>query len=199
MCRDNDLFGMRRCKLAIAPALLALMLLAACSVHVDDSKGEGNVDVKTPFGAVQVHSNADAQDTGLSVYPGARRRSSDPHDRHSAHVNISSAMFGVKVVAVEYESDDPPEKLIAYYVDEMKKFGAVLRCRSHGEHAGIVAHPGKDPSGDLKCEPAAAGADELELEAGTDRNQHIVSIQPNGKGTRFALVHVVARGEQQPI
>ena len=202
MSNQTNVARMCRWTRCVAPALLALTiaLIPACSVHVDDSKGEDNVDVKTPFGAVQVHSKADAQDTGLSVYPGARRRVSDQHDKHSANVNISSSMFGVKVVAVEFESDDSPEKLIAYYSDEMKKYGRVLHCRDQGSpSATLSSRQGKDASGELKCEPAAAGDKELQLEAGTKGNQHIVSIKPYAEGTRFSLVHLAARGEQEPI
>ena len=43
----------------------------------------------------------------------------------SANVNISSFGFQLKVVALEYESDDTPDKLIAYYRDQLKKYGNV--------------------------------------------------------------------------
>ena len=46
---------------------------------------------------------------------------------------------------------------------------------------------------------AAAGDKELQLEAGTNGNQHIVSIKPYAEGTRFSLVHLATRGEQEPI
>jgi hypothetical protein len=182
----------------LAPGLiaLALALLPACSVHVDDSKGEDNVDVKTPFGAVQVHSKADAQDTGLSVYPGARRRESGAHDKHSANVNISSSMFGLNVSAVEYESDDAPEKLIAYYKDDMKKYGRVLECKDYEAQTGWGDKGG---SGEIRCDPAPAGSKQLQLQAGNKGNQHIVSIQPFGEGTRFALVRLVTHGGREPI
>ena len=74
--------------------------------------------------------DADVRDIGLSVYPGARRKEqSDDNDHdNNAHVNISSSLFGIKVVAIEYLSDDPPEKLVAYYKDQLKKYGNVLEC-----------------------------------------------------------------------
>lgn len=189
-----------RAALSLTCVLLASLVLtfAGCSVHVDDSKENDDVDVKTPFGAIQVHSRAEARDTGLSVYPGARRRSDESgKDKHSANVNISSSMFGVKVVAVEYESEDPPDRLIGYYKNDLKKYGNVLECKDIG---GSYAHSsGGDSSVALTCDPAPAGAKKLQLEAGTRGNQHIVSIEPHGAGTRFALVHVTARGQQEPI
>ena len=47
----------------------------------------------------------------LPVYPGARLKQddSDGNDK-SANVNISSFGFGLKVVALEYQSDDSPDK-----------------------------------------------------------------------------------------
>ena len=36
-------------------------------------------------------------------------------------MNISSFGFGLKVVALEYQSNDSPDKLIAYYKDELEE------------------------------------------------------------------------------
>src|SRR5438445_5676296 len=88
--------------------VLALLALAACSVNVKKS-GEGsdkNVDIRTPFGGIHVNQNADVRDTGLPIYPGARPKpKGDSPDEKSANVDISTSAFGLKVVAVEFESD----------------------------------------------------------------------------------------------
>jgi hypothetical protein len=39
----------------------------------------------------------------------------------------------------------------------------------------------------------------VELKAGSDDNQHIVSIDPEGKGSDFAIVWVRLRGKQGDI
>src|SRR5580704_2422048 len=104
--------------LALGFATLASLLLPACSVNVKkEQNGEDKqVDIDTPVGGIHVSKDANVADVGLVVYPGARLKQND-HDGNdkSANVNISSFGFGLKVVALEYESDDSPDKLIAYY------------------------------------------------------------------------------------
>jgi hypothetical protein len=167
--------------------MLAALLLAACSVNV--KKGEAgedkNVDINTPFGGIHVNNDADVRDTGLPVYPGAKPKpKGDAAHEKSANVDISTSDFGVKVVAVEYESDDAPGKLMAYYKDSLKKYGKVLECRTN--------------SGDYHYEGSNSGK-KVELKAGTRSNQHIVSIEPQGKGADFALVYVRTRGKEGTI
>src|SRR5690349_19318925 len=115
----------------------AVIIVTACSINVkkDEQGKDKNVDINTPFGGIHVNENADVRDTGLPVYAGARlRKKDDSGDEKSANVNISTSEFGVKVVAVEYESDDAPSKIIAYYKNELKKYGNVLECRTEGQH-----------------------------------------------------------------
>src|SRR6476660_6704408 len=101
--------------LIILIAFGALAVLPACNINVKkDSEGqEKKVDIETPIGQLHVSKSADVRDTGLPVYPGARRKEKgDDGNESSANVNISSELFGLKVVAVQYVSDDPPEKLV---------------------------------------------------------------------------------------
>src|SRR6202046_448342 len=118
---------------AAGAGFLAVLLLPGCSVNV---KKEGNgqdkqVDIKTLLGGVHVSKQADVSDIGLTVYPGSRLRQkdSDGSDK-SANVNISGFGFGIKVVAVEYESDDGPDKILSFYKDQLKKYGNVLECHT---------------------------------------------------------------------
>ena len=174
-----------------------LLLFLACSVNVKkDSEGKDkNVDINTPFGGLHVNTNADVRDTGLSVYPGARlKKKSDQGDEKSANVNISTSAFGLKVVALQYETDDAPGKVIAYYQGELKKFGKVLLC--HDSHESNYTYSGD--SDELKCEGDNNGKT-TELKAGTKGNQHIVEIDPQAKGSDFALVYVRMRGKEGTI
>src|SRR5690348_14070701 len=104
--------------LSVLAAVAAVMIMAGCSVNVkkDENGQDKNVDINTPFGGIHVNEGADVRETGLPVYAGARQKKKDDSgDEKSANVNISTGEFGLKVVAVEYESDDSPSKLIAYY------------------------------------------------------------------------------------
>lgn len=176
--------------------LVALLLLPACSVNVKkDSEGEDKrVDIQTPVGGIHVSKNADVSDIGLPVYPGARVRQKDDNEAKSANVNISSGLFGLKVVAVEYESGDSPDKIIAYYKDQMKKYGNVLECHT-SEHGGNVEiqHDKDDTSKELTC--GSDSGKNIELKVGTRDNQRIVAVEPKLKGCDFALVYVKTRGK----
>jgi hypothetical protein len=178
----------------LALAFTALLALPGCNVNVKkDSEGkEKNVDIETPMGALHVAKDADIRDVGLPVYPGARKKENgdDGHD-NNAHINISSSLFGLKVVAIEYLSDDPPAKLVDYYKDELKKYGSVLECHTNKDNTNATMNPGDSDDSKLKCESDQNGKT-IELKVGTEQNQHIVSIKPQdgGKGSDFGLVYV---------
>jgi hypothetical protein len=192
--------------LSIAVTIAALSLLPACSVSVKDHGDDGNnkVDINTPIGGIHVDQNADARDTGLPVYPGAKLKpKAKDGDKKSANVNLSAFGFGLKVVAVEYESDDPPAKIVAYYQDQLKKYGNVLQC--HGgdfkvnDDVPIVGGTkGYVVGGKLKCD-SEDGGNKIELKAGSDDNQHIVAVDPEGKGSDFAIVWLRIRGKEDEI
>lgn len=193
--------------LAAIFAMAALFLLAACSVNVKDSdkeKGEKNVDIRTPVGSIHVRNQAEVADTGLSVYPGAHRKeksSPSDSDEHAANVNISSSMFGVKVVAIEYQTDDPPDKVKAYYRKELGKWGKVLECPGGSIDGVTIDSKGdEDGSKELTCGKDGHGDSKtLELKSGTKDRQHIVEVKPTGKGTDFGLVYVQTRGKDGEI
>ncbi len=61
-------------------------------------------------------------------------------------------------------------------------------------------HDDKDSKdGELKCEDDSGPV--VELKAGTEDNQHVVSVEPGdaSKGTTFALVYVYTRGKRGEI
>ena len=187
--------------LVLTLAFAALLALPACSINVKkDKTGEDKkVDIETPVGGIHVSKDADVRDVGLPVYPGARvKEKAENGEEKSANVNISSGLFGLKVVAIEYQSDDPPEKLIAFYKDQLKKYGNVLECHTN-KHGGDVeinktGHDSEGPK-DVKC-PSDNTGNTVELKVGTEDNQHIVAIEPRGKGADFALVFVQTRGKE---
>ncbi|PYX41321.1 MAG: hypothetical protein DMG81_04035 [Acidobacteria bacterium] len=173
-------------------ALASLLVIAGCSINVKKNKNgeEQNVDIQTPVGGIHVNTDQKGSDG----------------NSNKANVNISSSLFGVKVVAVEFLSDDPPEKIAAFYRDQLKRYGGILECHtknSHGDAGDVDVKIGKDGKDEdeegnrLACEDN--GGSTLELKVGTKDNQHIVSISPQdkGKGTDFALVYVQTRGESK--
>lgn len=195
---------LRRFPLASLLIFIALFTVStACSVKVDDASNNGddkaknkNVDIRTPVGGLHVSEDADVKDIGLPVYPGARprKKDDDDKDRSNANVNIAAGGFALKVLAVEYESDDAPQKILAFYSNELKKYGKVLTCEGHGDASADI-HIGDDDSGELKCGDSKGSSDATELKAGSKSNQHIVSVKPDGKGSRFGLVYVRTHGK----
>lgn len=181
------------------------LLFSGCSINVKkDSNDKGqdkNVDIDTPFGGIHVSKGADVHDTGLPVYPGAKPKTKDDSDddEKSANVDISTSAFGLKVVALEYQTDATTDQVIAFYKDKLKQFGAVLECHTNAKHYSYDANSDADKkhSEELKCE--GSDGKTIELKAGTKSNQHIVAINPEGKGSNFALVYVRLRGKEATI
>lgn len=67
---------------------------------------DGNVRVETPFGAVQSTNNPDeaARNLGIDKYPGAKVTKGN-----------SATIGGMHTVDAEFESNDSPEKVMAFY------------------------------------------------------------------------------------
>lgn len=172
------------------------VVLGGCSINVKKDKNgqDKNVDINTPVANLHVSEDADARDTGLPIYPGAKLVPEDNGKDKSANVNISTSFFGLKVVALEYQSDDPPEKIISFYQNQLKKFGNVLVCHTPNHEDVTMNEGGDKDSKALTCEHTSGP--NTELKVGTRDNQHIVSIEAHGKGSKFALVLVRTHGDE---
>jgi len=195
--RNNKFSGF----LIAAASLVALFLLPACSVNVKkEANGQDKqVDIDTPMGGVHVGKQADISDIGMSMYPGAhlKERDSNGSDK-SANVNISGFGYGIKIVALEYESDDAPAKVLSFYKDQLKKYGNVLEC--HTSHLNLDmkrGHRSGSDSNELTCE--GDHGSNIELKAGRENDQHIVAVEPQGKGSSFSLVYVRTHGKDADI
>ena len=186
--------------LALGFAILAALLLPACSLNVKkEQNGEDKqVDITTPVGGIHVSKGANAGDVGIAVYPGATPKQNDSDGNNkSANVNISSFGFGLKVVALEYRSSDSPDKLVAYYKDELKKYGKVLEC--HTTHFDVNPDIKESDHGSHALTCDGSNGSNIELKVGTKENQHIVAVEPDGKGSSFSLVYVRTHGKEADI
>jgi hypothetical protein len=181
-------------------ATLVPLLMPACSVNVKkEQNGEDKqVDIDTPIGGIHVSKGANVADLGLAVYPGARLKQKDFNgEDKSANVNISGFGFGVKVVALQYESDDSPSRLVAYYKDQLQKYGHVFECHTRHLDVDTDMKASDHGSHELACE--GTSGDNIELKVGTKENQHIVAVEPEGKGSSFSLVYVRTHGKDAEI
>lgn len=170
-------------------ACLATLPLVACTIDVQkDEPGHKAVDIRTPVGSLSVTSDATAPDTGLPVYPGARPARDDDDDPQNADVNISSSLFGLKVRAAKYESDDPQETVVAFYRRELQSLGEVTECRGEVDFKG--PRNAKRPV--CKEKPFSR---QIQLMTGTEDRRRIVAIQPRREGSQIGLVYIETRGK----
>ena len=186
--------------IALLLALVAVALFSACSVNVDKNKQgkENKVDIKTPFGNIKVNNEANANDTGLPLYAGARQMPTEKGNDANANVNIEGPFGGVKVAVAKYESDDAQEKVLAYYRDQMKTFGRVVEC--HGEtNQSVNPHDDDDRDEPVTCGHQDPLSKTISLKTGTTHKQHIVAVKPHGNGTEIDLVYVKVRGKDDSI
>jgi len=189
----------------VAAAFTLALFLSAAGAHAqassDDSQDK-SLDIRSSVGDMHMGSDADARETGLPAYPGARLRKHDD-DRNSANLALFTSAFGFKLVVVNYDSDAAPSKIIAYYRGKLKKYGKVLECRISKHGGDVSTHADDDDSNkskELTCDGDNRG-DVIELKVGTEDNQHIVAIEPaeSGTGSTFAIVYVYTRGKQADI
>lgn len=189
-------------------SLAALLLLAGCDLKIKEketAEGNKNVEISSSLGQLKVRTDeVDPGDTGLTVYPGSRLKPKDNRDNENkANVDINTPWFGVKVVALTYESDDSPEKVWSYYRDEMaKKWGKPLECRPGSPDLNRKKQ-GKD---DLVCENEGgrkihidADTHDMQLKVGSEDRQHIVAVKQRGGKTQYSLVYVTVRGERETL
>ena len=177
----------------LAPSgfMLSIVLLAGCHADRKATQDGENVRIATPFGGMSVKTDEAAVEgsVGLSVYPGAALIKKDSNNG-AADVNMNFGGFHLGVKALSYHSADSPEKVTSFYRKDMARYGAVLLCQNERS----VGQPNHTQDG-LTCDDSKGGhvhvdTDDAkqELKAGSRLHQHIVSIDPEGSGTKFALV-----------
>ncbi|HWZ51950.1 MAG TPA: hypothetical protein VNW54_10850 [Granulicella sp.] len=188
---------------ATAAALLilgaAVTLLSGCTVDSHKQGNGDNVKIATPFGGMSVKTDDNAVEvaTGLPAYPGAevvRKHDKGDHDSGAADINMSFGSFQLRVKAISYRTPDSPDKVLAFYRKNLGRFGTVIQCSNH-QPVGTPTHTpdGLDCSDDSENNKARVKmhenfSDKIELKAGSKQHQHLVTIDPEGSGTKFGLV-----------
>jgi len=181
-----------------------LLALSGCgmNVHKDEASGKKNVEITTPFGDLKVKNQADVKETGLPVYPGATLKPSKHEDGDKEQATVSMSLFGMRIAVLSYLSDDPPDKVLAWYREQMKPMGQFVECSGTGDIGKIDMKDEGEKGLDkpVSCEKTSYngnGRKVSELKLGTEGNQKVVAVgeREDGKpGSQFALVRVVLRG-----
>ena len=191
------LFARMHLSFTVFAALLLLPARGAAAQNTNRDDEDKNLDLQ-----LHVGKDAGAREVGLPLYPGARLKH-DEKNQSRANFALLTGAFGMKLVVASYDSGDAPSKVIAYYREQLKRYGRVLECRTKKSGDDVQANvhtQGSKQSKQLKCDGDNAGHI-VELKAGTEDNQHVVSVEPSktGKGSTFALVYVYTRGKQGDI
>lgn len=180
-------------------ATLALTLTLGCRVDTHKDGKDENVNIQTPFGGMSVKTNDSVvQDgAGLSVYPGAELVKKDKNS-NVADVNLNFGSFHLGVKALSYQTKDAPDKVTAFYLKDLSRYGTVIRCRGNNP----VGSPTRTPEG-LSCDHDG-NENNLhindsdftdELKAGSKSKQHIVGLEAKDGGTRIGLVALELPGK----
>ena len=172
---------------------MATALLAGCRVESDKHGDSDNVKISTPFGGMQVKTNDSVvlESMGISAYPGAQLVKKDKNNG-AADVNMNFGSFQLRVKAVSYRTGDSPDKVEAFYRNDLKRYGDVIVCRDNR----VVGTPVQTSQG-LTCDNEVKGhisvndhpgKGNLQLKTGSKQHQHLVEIDTDGSGTKFGLV-----------
>jgi hypothetical protein len=185
-------------------SLGAMVCLAGCKVHVDNGAGadQKKVQVDTPFGGIRVNTGqTTAADVGLPPYPGAQLVTDD-QDHKSADVHMGFGEWELRVQVASYSTTDDEDKVEAFYRKALRSYGEVIACRNdapvgtpaqtaQGLTCSDHGHPNVNINDHGENYGYHAQNGSLELKAGSERHQHIVSFDSSHSGqTRFALVNL---------
>lgn len=184
--------------------LAGALALTGCTIQSKHEEGakDKNVKIETPMGNLAVRTDAvEAKDTGLSVFPGSTlKEDADDGDEKKANVNIDTPWFGVKVVALTYESPESQEKVWDYYKKEMGKYGRVLECRAGSPDLDLSGNDDElTCKEDRKQHVRISSRKGATLKVGTKQKQRIVAVKSSGTGTEYSLVYVYAREGKETL
>lgn len=182
-------------KFLVAAAALGVLLAAGCSIQVDKNKNgkDKNVKIDTPLGGLHVRADeTSAADIGLPAYPGAHIAPDKDGDK-SADVHLGFGEWQLRVKVVTYDTDDPQDKVVAFYQKALGRYGDVIRCEGD-QPVGTptVTREGLTCSDDKGHSHMHVSDDmHVSLKAGSKHHQHIFGIEKSpGSGTRFSLVEL---------
>jgi hypothetical protein len=183
---DNggELMGMHVARGCVA--LAAMALVAVCGANETSSRNDFSL-------AVNVTDEAKASDAGLPHYPGSKPYRENDQSSSGANIGLATNLFGVKVVAMNLETADRPERVAAFYRRALAKYGKVVECTADAPRNSSPPEDGDD----VACDADDPGENKVVYKVGTEDNQRLAAIRTHGSGTRFSLVHVDTRGKKR--
>lgn len=178
---------------SVLAAAAACLLLTGCNVSSNKNGHGDNVQMRTPFGNMHIKTSDDANiaGIGLTPYPGAVAVKDHDKDKDAADINLNFGDFHLGVKAATYQTSDSPDKVEAFYRNDMARYGDVLKCKNH-DAVGQPTHTSQGLTcGDDNHHHEINVSDdhnEIELRAGSPGRMHIVGLKSKDGGTRIGLV-----------
>jgi hypothetical protein len=164
-------------RLLSAFVVTAVLMALPMGLQSKDKKGSKSV-------GFVLSQDATPKEVGLPAYPGAQRSKDTSDDSSALQMGAWGGDSGFKLVLLKLDSSDSPEKIATYYRKALAKYGAVLDCgRSASKHA-------RGQKNELSCDDDTAANGGFVFKSGTQREQHVVGIEPQGDHTRISLVYV---------
>jgi len=188
---------MYTCRSAVTSLVLLAAVISVAGCRVDMEKNDlgayGNVKVATPFGKIQIKTNDTAvvHGLGLPVYPGADLQQNQGNNDGTADVDMSFGNFRLRVQTASFKSSDSPDKVSAFYLKVMGRYGDVVKCQN-GRSVGTLSQAPEGLTCDTEWDAHISGdnSDRIELKVGSRKHQHIVAINPDASTTKMQIVAV---------
>lgn len=170
-------------KLSFPYALLIAVALGVAGARVQPCRAQE--PEKEGMGAI-LSGKAGPGDVGLPLYPGSRPHKDKPNDSQGARLGLWGGGSGFKLAVMKMESNDSPEKVAAFYKKALAKYGKVLDCSNPSSAPSEAGN--KEDSKALTCDDEKPNKGDMVFKSGTKEKQHIVAIQPYGRGSVYQLV-----------
>jgi hypothetical protein len=160
---------------------------------------------------ISITDEISAKETGLPVYPGATAAPKKKRDRDAgkeradgdaANIEMGFGPWGLKVIAAKMVSGDAPETVAAFYKRELARMGDVVDCSTTESRIAEIENrkyksTRKSLDKPVTCERSRTKTDGYKYKIGTEGDQYVVAIQPDGSGSELALVRVMLRAPDQ--
>jgi len=183
-CQENPVTRDRLAR----PALFAV--LAALSIGAAHA------------GGLDIHTDVDADEVGLPVYPGATRGKDDGGSPAGFSFGAWGAVFGVKLAVAGYHSSDAVPAVAAFYRQALRRYGPVLDCTVAVKAPASAASQSGGTDFDfsaktpVSCGNESAGPGGRLFKVGTNAAQHVFKATPEGTGTRFELIRLEGHADE---
>ena len=139
--------------------------------------------------ALHANSHTRAADIGLPNYPGATLYKDDGNDS-GADLGLTAGDFHFALLAVNYVTSDPAERVLAFYRKPLSRYGEVLECHQGKPVGALTVTRSGLTCGEVEGGNANSSTDH-EIRAGSPHQYRIVGIDDSHPGsTRFGLVYL---------